>query len=276
MTTAARTRVAMVIPHHGTVCVGVADLRAAPDASAERVDQAHFGERLTVLGGRDGWVYVQGEDHYFGWIRSGDMLQYTNLVSGPHVVTSLFADVREEPDGASAVIARVPVGTQIHETTGRRERDDGWLEFGPFATARSGTGFIAVRDVTSVLDLPHRTPTGSELVATARAFLGTPYLWGGISGDGIDCSGFVQQVYRLNGVGLDRDADQQALEGRPVDAPIAGDLLFFGTPAVTHVALSLGGDDFIHAPMRGGAVEERKIGPDRTPVSMRRYLLDPV
>jgi cell wall-associated NlpC family hydrolase len=84
----------------------------------------------------------------------------------------------------------------------------------------------------------------------------------------------VQQVYRLNGVGLDRDADQQALEGRPVDTPIPGDLLFFGTPAVTHVAMSLGGDDFIHAPMRGGAVEERKIGPDRTPVSIRRFLLD--
>lgn len=291
MTTA--TRVAMVIPHHGRVCVGVADLRATPGESAERVDQAHFGERLTVLGGRDRWVYVQGEDHYFGWIRSEELVQYTTVVSGPHIVTSLFADVREAPDGAAAVIARVPVGTQIHETTGRSEREGAWirelaapsresavaacgewLEFGPFPTTRTGTGFIAVRDVTSVLDLPHRTPTGRELVATARAFLGTPYLWGGTSGDGIDCSGFVQQVYRLNGVGLDRDADQQALEGRSVDGPIAGDLLFFGSPAVTHVAMSLGGDDFIHAPMRGGAVEERKIGPDRTPVSIRRYLLE--
>ena len=271
MTTAAPARVAMVIPHHGTVCVGVADLRAAPDESAERVDQAHFGERLTVLGGRDGWAYVQGEDHYFGWIRTADLRQETTVARGPRIVTSLFAEVHEGPDGASAVIARVPVGTRIDE----RARGE-WIEIGPFPTTRSGTGFIAVRDVTSVLDLPHRTPTGRELVATARAFLGTPYLWGGTSGDGIDCSGFVQQVYRLNGVGLDRDADQQALEGRPVDAPIAGDLLFFGSPAVTHVALSLGGDEFIHAPMRGGAVEERKIGPDRTPVSMRRYLLEDV
>src|SRR5687768_12304938 len=143
----------MVIPHEGTVCVGVADLRATPDESAERVDQAHFGERLTVLGGRDSWVYVQGEDHYFGWIRSADLMQYTTVVRGPHIVTSLFADVREEPDGASTVIARVPVGTQIHETTGRREQEgprirelaapsrdhaaaarDEWLEFGPLPT----------------------------------------------------------------------------------------------------------------------------------------------
>lgn len=113
-----------------------------------------------------------------------------------------------------------------------------------------------------------------DLIATARAFLGTPYLWGGTSGHGIDCSGFVQQVYRLNGVGLDRDADQQALEGRAVDTPIAGDLLFFGSPAVTHVAMSLGGDDFIHAPRRGGFVEEGKIGADRVPVSIRRYLVE--
>ena len=294
MTTVAQTRVAMVIPHHGTVCVGVADLRAAPDESAERVDQAHFGQRLTVLGGRSGWVYVQGEDHYFGWIRPADVMQYTTVVRGPHIVRSLFADVHEAPDGASAVIARVPVGTQIHETTGRREQEGAWihelaapsrertvtargewLEFGPCPTAKSGTGFIALRDVTSVLDLPHRSPTAADLVATARAFLGTPYLWGGTSGHGIDCSGLVQQVYRLNGVGLDRDADQQALEGRPVTTPVPGDLLFFGSPAVTHVALSLGAADFIHAPLRGGFVEERTIAADRTPVAIRRYLLDP-
>ena len=272
MTTTAAVRVAMVIPHQGSVCVGVADLRATPEDSAERVDQAHFGERLTVLGGREGWVYVQGEDHYFGWIRSAHVVQPTEVVSGPHIVTSLFADVHERPDGASPVLTRVPVGTRVDESGRRGSRE--WIEFGPFPTTPTGTGFIAVRDITSILDLPHRTPTGRELVATARAFLGTPYLWGGTSRHGIDCSGLVQQVYRLNGVGLDRDADQQALEGRPVDAPAAGDLLFFGSPAVTHVALSVGGDDFIHAPMRGGAVEERKIGPDRTPVSIRRYLLE--
>ena len=113
-----------------------------------------------------------------------------------------------------------------------------------------------------------------DLIATARAFLGTPYLWGGTSGHGIDCSGFVQQVYRLNGVGLGRDADQQALEGRAANTPNAGDLLFFGSPTVTHVAMSLGGDDFIHAPMRSGFVEERKIGADRVPVAIRRYLLE--
>lgn len=284
MTTVAQTRVAMVIPRQGRVCVGVADLRATPDESAERVDQAHFGERLTVLGARERWVYVQGEDHYFGWIRSEELVQPTEIVTGAHVVTALFADVRERPEGMSPVLTRVPVGTQIDPSGRERDGDrtralpaavhDGWIE-APLPTAPRGAGFIAVRDVTRVRDLPRRAPTGDELVTTARAFLGTPYLWGGTSGDGIDCSGFVQQVYRLNGVGLDRDADQQAVEGRPVTTPVAGDLLFFGSPAVTHVALSLGGDDFIHAPMRGGFVEERKIGPDRTPVSMRRYLVDP-
>lgn len=286
MTTVAQTRVAMVVPQRAKVTAGVADLRAQPDGSAERVDQAHLGERLTVLGDREGWVYVQGEDHYFGWIRSEDVVQLTETVSGPYIVTALFADVRERPDGTSAVLTRVPVGTEIHPS-GRREWNadrsrempvpghDGWIEFGPLPTTRTGTGFIAVRDVTSVPDLPRRAPSAADLISTARAFLGTPYLWGGTTGAGIDCSGLVQQVYRLNGVGLDRDADQQATLGRPVDAPVPGDLLFFGAPAVTHVALSLGGDAFIHAPMRGGFVEERAIGPDRTPVSIRRYLADP-
>src|SRR5688500_4090515 len=130
----------MVIPHEGTVCVGVADLRATPDESAERVDQAHFGERLTVLGGREGWVYVQGEDHYFGWICSGDLVEPTTIVTGPHIVTALFADVHERPDAASSVLTRVPVGTRIqpsgdrYRSVGTREPaplHDGWIQFGP-------------------------------------------------------------------------------------------------------------------------------------------------
>ncbi len=97
---------------------------------------------------------------------------------------------------------------------------------------------------------------------------------GGTSVAGIDCSGLTQQVYRLNGVGLPRDADQQALAGRRADERRPGDLLFFGSPHVTHVALSLGGDDFIHAPMTGRVVERSRLGPERTLVATRRYLME--
>ena len=99
-----------------------------------------------------------------------------------------------------------------------------------------------------------------------------PYLWGGTTLKGMDCSGFVQQVYRLNGVGLPRDADQQSMLGRLVEEARLGDLFFFGGESVTHVALATSATEFLHAPMKGGIVERGQLGSDRRLRATRRYL----
>jgi cell wall-associated NlpC family hydrolase len=114
----------------------------------------------------------------------------------------------------------------------------------------------------------------ADLLATAGAFMGVPYLWGGTTALGMDCSGFVQQVYRLNGVALPRDADQQAVLGRRVDQARAGDLFFFGEQSVTHVAIATNASEFVHAPMAGGLVEHGRLGGDRKLRGIRRYLPD--
>jgi len=265
----------MVVPPYALVRAAVADLRGSPRDDAELVDQLHNHETARVLGSREGWHYVQAEDHYFGWIH-GDLVHVMPGSVGGRLVGTLLAPIRRAPDAAAEIVGHLPAGTSLpSEQSSPPEGPWVWTIVShrsePEGTIR---GYISLDDAAGFGDLPHRPPTPDDLIATARAFLGTPYLWGGTSGHGIDCSGFVQQVYRLNGVGLDRDADQQALEGRAVDTPSAGDLLFFGSPTVTHVAMSLGGDDFIHAPMRSGFVEERKIGADRVPVSIRRYLIE--
>jgi gamma-D-glutamyl-L-lysine dipeptidyl-peptidase len=123
------------------------------------------------------------------------------------------------------------------------------------------TGFIA-KEEAQVFEawLAGAEDTPERIVATAKRFLGVPYLWGGTSSKGMDCSGFTKTVYYLNGVLLPRDADQQAAVGDSVDVPAGhmdlkpGDLLFFGSHAregkperVTHVAISLGGRRFIHS-----------------------------
>ena len=105
-----------------------------------------------------------------------------------------------------------------------------------------------------------RQPTPDAIEQTARMFLGYPYLWGGNSPKGLDCSGFTKLVFFLNGVELDRNASHQAQQGVavPLDAEFShvkkGDLLFFGTPArgdrperVTHVGIYLGDKLFIHS-----------------------------
>ena len=103
----------------------------------------------------------------------------------------------------------------------------------------------------------------SELVATARRWLGTPYVWGGRTCWGTDCSGYVQAVYRLHGFLLPRDSYQQAEVGEPIEVSPEyaslqpGDLLYFRgrqSERVAHVALSLGGPSILHAAQENGGV----------------------
>ena len=264
----ASTRVAMVAPPVAIVRRDLADVRVAPSADSELVDQAHYGENVALLGERGDWRYVQGFDQYVGWLHLDDLAVFTGYVER-HVVTVLLADVRDAPRGDAEVIARLPVGTTVPESA---PGPDGWREthLGPGWR----TGYVALNDLVDVRQLPHSYPTAGDYLKTAESFIGVPYLWGGTTALGLDCSGLVQQVYRLNGVALPRDADQQAMLGRRVEEARAGDLLFFGAATVTHVALATSATEFIHAPMKGGVVEHSRLGGDRKLLGIRRYLPD--
>ena len=115
--------------------------------------------------------------------------------------------------------------------------------------------------------LPRRGPPQSlgglraNLVETSRGYLGVPYLWGGTSAQGFDCSGLAMAVYRLNGLQLPRSSREQFEAGSPVavNKLLPGDLLFFATQghgAVTHVAIYVGDDTLIHAPSRGKRISQ--------------------
>jgi cell wall-associated NlpC family hydrolase len=266
--------VPIVIPPSALVNAPVADLRARPDGDTELVDQVHYKESLRVLASRDDWHYVQAEDHYFGWIRDAAIHVMPGGTTG-RIVGVAIAPIHREPDKASEVIGYLPAGTTL-ATRQLPEPPEGWSWI-PSAflegTAGATAAYVSLDDAVSVADLPHRPPTADDLIATADAFLGVPYLWGGTTGLGIDCSGYVQQVYRLNGIRLDRDAQQQAMEGRAVKVPAPGDLIFFGEQgAVTHVALATGERTFLNAPERGKKVERGELSDGRTVLAIRRYL----
>src|SRR5690606_10504347 len=108
--------------------------------------------------------------------------------------------------------------------------------------------------------LATRSTSPANLISTAKSMLGSPYLWGGTSIKGMDCSGFTKTVFFLNGQGIPRDASQQILEGEEDDREKnwenlqIGDLLFFGVPAtedsrerVVHVGMWIGNHSFIHS-----------------------------
>lgn len=263
----------MVIPPYGIVLAPIADLRAAPADESELVDQLHYTEHVRVLASRDGWHYVQAEDHYVGWIH-GDAIE---VMPGSHdgrVVGRTLAPVYREADTSSQVIGHLPAGTPL--ASRRSPYVDGpwiWENVrirGERETAL--TGYVSLDDAVEIARLPHRPPTADDLIATAEAFIGVPYLWGGTTGLGIDCSGYVQQVYRLNGLRLDRDAHQQAMEGRPVEVPARGDLIFFGTQSVTHVGLATTERTFLNNRQKGTKVELSELGPGWSVLAIRRYL----
>jgi gamma-D-glutamyl-L-lysine dipeptidyl-peptidase len=252
----------MVAPPRGVVNRGVTAVRGEPNDSAELVDQAHYGEPMTCLGERNGWTYVQGPDLYFGWIRS------TNVALSAErpdqwVVAVPLARARVRPSPDADAFDELPAGTPVG--FGWKERHGDWWRIAP-------DGWLLVEETVERVALPHRYPTPADLLATAEPYLGVPYLWGGTSAHGIDCSGLTQQVYRLNGVGLDRDADQQALGGKPVDVAGPGDLFFFGKDRVTHTAIATGERTFIHAPQSGQRVERGELTEGSPLRAIRRYL----
>jgi len=91
---------------------------------------------------------------------------------------------------------------------------------------------------------------GATLIKDSMRMIGVPYLWGGVSGNGIDCSGFARLLHRWIGIDIPRDADMQYQATKPVEPPFeVGDLLFFGDGdrRITHVGISLGGWKMIHS-----------------------------
>ncbi len=240
------------------VAAGIADLRAEADDKSELVDQVRHGERVTILRRGDGWLFAQArEDHYVGWIRDGDVVESAEVPGAAVVAVGLAPvfDDRWRPADA------LPAGTWIEFVDRKMER-----------VAVRG-GWVRASDLAPADRLPLRSPTPDDVVAAARAFLDVPYLWGGTSALGLDCSGFVQLAYRLCGILMTRDADQQATQGRAVEGALrAGDLLFFGSP-VTHVGMALDAARMIHAAAGTvGRVVEQEVAALGTPVAIRRFL----
>jgi len=208
--------------------VAVAPVRQEPSDRAEQITQFLYSEGIAVLERREKWSLVRSQlDDYEGWV---DNKQYRALPKGtftPHFVHSRQAALANEKD-----VLWVPHGCLLL-------LDD---------QGRSFDGrFAEPADIGSIL-----APSGDSLLQTAQQYLNTPYLWGGRSLWGIDCSGLMQQLFRLHGIALPRDAHQQATVGSDVlliGEAQPGDLAFFDNNEgrITHVGLYLGQGLILHA-----------------------------
>jgi cell wall-associated NlpC family hydrolase len=203
------------------------------------------GMALEQLDSQGRWVFVRQDDGYLGWayrpyLGQGDAPPPTHLVVEP------VAPLREAASESSTLLTRVFGGTAVRVGGAV----GGWSRL-ELAGGRSG--WLLSRTLRPLDGLPQATAARrQQMVADAYRYMGVPYQWGGISGQGIDCSGLVQLAHRLAGVTIPRDADMQYAAGRPVEPPFeAGDLLYYAGDgsdrAITHVGMSLGGWRVIHS-----------------------------
>ncbi|WP_337042855.1 C40 family peptidase [Emticicia sp. 17c] len=241
---------------YALVNVSVANIRTLPKESAELATQTLLGTTLKVLDKDRYWYLVQTPDNYIGWVEGGTIKRFNkNDLELAQTQTKLmfakpFGFAYAEADENTQTVSDLTWGDLLAVK-------DTLTEFYEIAYPDNRKGFVQKREVIAYQEWKKlTTPTPEALTKTAYRMIGLPYLWGGTSWKGVDCSGYMRMVYQTNGILLPRDASQQALIGEDVafENLKVGDLLFFGEKAtpekperVVHVGMWIGNNEFIHS-----------------------------
>lgn len=239
---------------YALVRISVANLRRNPGHTHELVDQVILGTRLKLMKRQGGWYYAQTPYGYLGWITGASLAIHDRKGmkewkrSDLRQIGTIVSFIRENPDETSRVVNDATMGGTVKLL----------VEGGRYSNVElpdGRRGYIPAGHLREYVEAGiWQAPEGSKIVETAMKLHGIPYLWGGNSSKGFDCSGFTQTVYRANAYQLPRDASQQVNTGEVIEPDEnfsnlePGDLIFFGPEnRITHVGISLGGPKFIHA-----------------------------
>ncbi|WP_405296991.1 NlpC/P60 family protein [Algibacter sp. Ld11] len=214
---------------YGICNLSIVPLRLEPSDASELISQVIYGDLFKVLEQRKNWSKIRiAFDTYEGWVDNKQYVelteeQYTNLNNEP---LKLSADLVEFIEDKNEQLYPIVFGSSLNGLSFLNHDYDGGIISG-------------IRPK-------------SNIIKTAFTYLNAPYLWGGKTPFGIDCSGFTQMVYKLNGYKLLRDASQQATQGEAlsfIEESEPGDLAFFDNSegTITHVGLIMEDNYIIHA-----------------------------
>jgi hypothetical protein len=218
---------------YGICNLAVIPLRAEPSDKSEQVSQILFGEAFEIVEWTDRWARVITEyDNYEGWIGRLQFVMLGHIAFkslkqiSPPITYRAVTQAWKKPDNT---VLYLPVGSSL-------------------VFLKGTTCHINNEKFEIIGEIGETEP----LDITAKSFLNTAYLWGGRTHYGIDCSGFTQAVYKLQGIHLRRDAWMQAEQGKTVDfisEAKLGDLAFFDNEEgrITHVGIMLNNSQIIHA-----------------------------
>lgn len=229
----------------------VANMYSRPSVEADLVSQAILGTNVQAVEEQPGWLHIRTPDDYAGWtsltsLRQRDAGDYG--ASGTVVeVRSLFANLYRDDDVTKrAPLLAAPFESRLEVIAEPEDNGRRWIKV---RLPDSREAWVQRGDVST---RPQPVTIG-ETIGLAKRFIGLPYLWGGASSLGFDCSGFTQMLARRRGIAMPRDAGPQARwDGvQPVkrEELEPGDLLYFGSSAekITHTGMYIGNGEFIHA-----------------------------
>lgn len=224
---------------YGICLLSVVPGRKDPSNTSEMVTQLLFGECYSVIDQNEEWLKILiADDRYECWINSKQHRRITESIysqlqkNAPYYSSSLFDQIQDKSKDIEFII---PAGSRL-----------------PYFSA----GKISFDNLNYQFDgntvKPDEKGSAAKIVASAKKFINSPYLWGGKTAMGMDCSGFTQLVFKLNGHLLPRDASQQVELGVPlnfVEEAEAGDLAFFDNEEgrIIHVGILLDNESIIHA-----------------------------
>ena len=240
----------------------VLNIRSAPKHSAELATQGLLGMSLKVLDKEGDFFRIQTPDGYISWVDKGGIYrmnkgEFDNWSNAKKIIyTNSAGFVYDNIDLNKSIVSDITLGGVLKYLS--EDKNTYEVEY-----PDKRKGFIK-KEEAQILNkwLKNLVATQESIEKTAKSMLGFPYLWGGTSSKGMDCSGFTKMTYLLNGFVIPRDASQQINAGKIVDNDFnfsdlqKGDLLFFGTKAtedkkqrVVHVGIWLGNDnmEFIHS-----------------------------
>lgn len=243
----------------GVVNISVCNLRRTADFDAEMVSQALLGTPVQVLQiskGNNPWPEVVTPDDYNGWVHykaitvmSREALHQWNAAP-KIIVTALSAEVHAKSRASSATVSDVVAGDRLLDLGVRGS----WFKVG-FPDGR--VGYLRRRDAKTEAAWRRKLDQSPKaILKTAESMVGFPYIWGGMSPKGFDCSGFVRTVFFMHDLIIPRDAGDQFRASERIDDMsrlVPGDLVFFGRwrengqPRVSHVGIYMGDGRFIHS-----------------------------
>lgn len=240
--------------------VSVANLRSRPAEPAELASQALLGMPLKIYDKKRGWLRAQTPDGYIGWVSGSTVSRFTesqvdslNKLS-KIIYTKGYGFAFASPKKNAQTVSDLTWGNTL-TFVGEKKK------FYEVRFPDNRTAFIPKNEAVKFDNwLNDLSLTENSLVETSKKMMGLPYLWGGTSWKGVDCSGFTRTIYLMNGMLLPRDASQQVHVGEAINTENGfanlqpGDLLFFGRPKtvtskerVVHVGMWIGDNQFIHS-----------------------------